>query len=211
TSSHDFGTNIVPKMVANQQRVFAFPFGGYWVDVGTIQAYWEAHMDLLADTPSLDLLDREWIIHTRSEERPPVNIRTGAVINHSQITDGSVIEGAVEYSVLAPGVKVGRGAVVRYSIILGDAVIEPGAVVDHAIIDKNCVIGAGAVVGHGNDYTPNNEFKVSTGITLIGKDTIIPPGVKVGRNVVIGSDLRDDTFTSRAIKSGSNIEVEATD
>ncbi|MFZ1792398.1 MAG: glucose-1-phosphate adenylyltransferase, partial [Anaerolineae bacterium] len=210
-SSHDFGTNIVPKMVANQQRVFAFPFGGYWVDVGTIQAYWEAHMDLLADTPSLDLLDREWIIHTRSEERPPVNIRTGAVINHSQITDGSVIEGAVEYSVLAPGVKVGRGAVVRYSIILGDAVIEPGAVVDHAIIDKNCVIGAGAVVGHGNDYTPNNEFKVSTGITLIGKDTIIPPGVKVGRNVVIGSDLRDDTFTSRAIKSGSNIEVEATD
>lgn len=140
-----------------------------------------------------------------------MNIRTGAVINHSQITDGSVIEGAVEYSVLAPGVKVGRGAVVRYSIILGDAVIEPGAVVDHAIIDKNCVIGAGAVVGHGNDYTPNNEFKVSTGITLIGKDTIIPPGVKVGRNVVIGSDLRDDTFTSRAIKSGSNIEVEATD
>lgn len=210
-SSHDFGSNIVPKMVANQQRVFAFPFGGYWVDVGTIQAYWEAHMDLLADTPSLDLLDREWIIHTRSEERPPVNIRTGAVINHSQITDGSVIEGAVEYSVLAPGVKVGRGAVVRYSIILGDAVIEPGAVVDHAIIDKNCVIGAGAVVGHGNDYTPNNEFKVSTGITLIGKDTIIPPGVKVGRNVVIGSDLKDDVFTSRVIKSGSNVEVEATD
>ncbi len=98
-SSRDFGKDIIPKMLANGYRVFAFPYSDYWVDVGTIQSYWEAHMDLLADTPPIDLLDREWIIHTRSEERPPVNIRTGAVVNHSLITDGCTIEGSVEYSV----------------------------------------------------------------------------------------------------------------
>jgi ADP-glucose pyrophosphorylase len=105
-SSRDFGKDIFPKMVREKYRVFAFPYADYWVDVGTIQSYWEAHMDLLADTPPIDLLDREWVIHTRSEERPPVNIRTGATVNHSLITDGCVVEGSVEYSVLSPGVRV---------------------------------------------------------------------------------------------------------
>ena len=134
-SKHDFGKDIIPKMI-HQYRVFAYPFSGYWVDVGTIQAYWEAHMDLLADHPPLDLNDRSWIIHTRSEERPPVNIRTGATVLHSLITDGCTIEGTVEYSVLSPGVRVERGAVVRYSIIMTDTVIRAGAMVDRSIVDK---------------------------------------------------------------------------
>lgn len=213
-SSRDFGKDIFPKMITNNFRVFAFPYASYWVDVGTVQSYWEAHMDLLSDTPPLDLLDREWVVHTRSEERPPVNIRTGATVNHSLITDGCTIEGFVEYSVLSPGVRVARGAVVRYSIIMTDAVIEAGAVVDHAIVDKRGVIGRGAHVGWGTDYTPNEEAHISTGITVIGKETMIPPDFKVGRNVVIGSDLDHDAFTNcegGLIKSGSNFNVEATD
>jgi glucose-1-phosphate adenylyltransferase len=206
-SQHDFGHNIFPKMVQGNNRVFAFPYGGYWVDVGTVQAYWEAHMDLLGDTPSLDLLDREWIVRTRSEEYPPVNIRTGAMVNHSLITDGCVIEGSVEYSVLSPGVRVARGAVVRYSILLTDAVVQAGAVVDHSIVDKRCVIGNGAHVGYGTDFTENKEFNIATGINVIGKNTLIPPDLKVGRNVVIGSDLNDDAFTADMIKSGESFRT----
>jgi glucose-1-phosphate adenylyltransferase len=210
-STHDFGTDVVSKMLRENYRVYAFPYGNYWVDVGTIQAYWEAHMDLLADAPPLDLLDREWVIHTRSEERPPVNLRTGAMVNHSLITDGCVIEGSVEYSVLSPGVRVARGAVVRYSIIMTDAVIEAGAMVDHAIIDKQAVIGRGASVGHGSDYTWNNELQLTTGISVIGKNSILPPDFKIGRNVIIGSDLTDDSFNGESIKSGELFHVEVTD
>jgi glucose-1-phosphate adenylyltransferase len=210
-SSHDFGSNIFPKMINGNYRVFAFPFGKYWVDVGTIQSYWEAHMDLLTENPSLDLLDREWVIHTRSEERPPVNIRTGATVNHSLITDGCVIEGSVEYSVLSPGVRVARGAVVRYSILLTDAVVEKGAVVERSILDKRVVVGEGAHIGYGTDYTENREYNITTGISVIGKNTLIPPGMKVGRNVMIGSDLNDDDFNSDTIKSGESFRTGTAD
>jgi glucose-1-phosphate adenylyltransferase len=209
TSSHDFGHDIIPKMIAANYRVFAFPYGGYWVDVGTIQAYWEAHMDLLGDNPTLDLLEREWVIHTRSEERPPVNIRTGAMVNHSLITDGCVIEGSVEYSVLSPGVRVARGAVVRYSIVMTDTTVEAGAVVDHSILDKRCVIGRGANVGFGTDYTENAEFHVATGLNIVGKNTLIPPNLKVGRNVIIGNDLNDDHFNNDSIASGQTVGAES--
>jgi glucose-1-phosphate adenylyltransferase len=212
-SSHDFGKDILPKMLASNYRVFAFPYADYWVDVGTIQSYWEAHMDLLADTPPIDLLDREWIVHTRSEERPPVNIRAGATVNHSLITDGCMIEGLVEYSVLSPGVKVGRGAVVRYSILMTDAVVEPGAMVDRCIIDKNVVIGHEACVGWGSDYAANAnaDLQLTTGISVIGKNTLVPPDFKVGRNVIVGSDLTDDAFSGDAIASGENYMLDATD
>jgi len=212
-STRDFGKDIFPKMVRERYRVFAFPYADYWVDVGTIQSYWEAHMDLLADTPPIDLLDREWVIHTRSEERPPVNIRTGATVNHSLITDGCVVEGSVEYSVLSPGVRVKRGAVVRYSIVMTDAVIEQGAMVDRCIIDKNVIIGRGACVGYGSDYTPNAnpDLHLSTGITVIGKNTIVPPEFRIGRNVIVGSDLNDDAFSGSHLPSGQNFMIEATD
>ncbi|MCL4507417.1 MAG: glucose-1-phosphate adenylyltransferase [Chloroflexi bacterium] len=206
-SIHDFGTNIFPKMINSSYRVFAFPYGDYWVDVGTVQAYWEAHMDLLQENPMLDLLDREWIIHTRSEERPPVNIRTGATVNHSLITDGCVIEGSVEYSVLSPGVRVARGAVVRYSILLTDTVVESGAYVDRSILDKRVIVGTGAHIGYGTDYTENRQFNIATGINVIGKNTIIPPNYKVCRNVVIGSDVTDDMYNGDMIRSGENFRV----
>jgi glucose-1-phosphate adenylyltransferase len=209
-SSKDFGKDIFPKMIADELRVFAYPYSEYWVDVGTIQSYWEAHMDLLQDSPPLDLIDREWIVHTRSEERPPVNIRTGATVNHSLITDGCTIEGTVEYSILSPGVRVARGAVVRQSIIMPDTVIEAGAVVDKCIVDKNVVIGRFSHIGYGADYTPIHDLGLSTGITVVGKSTVIPPDIKIGRNVVVGSDLPSSIFNGD-IKSGTLFNVDATD
>jgi glucose-1-phosphate adenylyltransferase len=202
-SAHDFGKNIIPSML-KQHRVYAYPFSGYWVDVGTIQSYWETHMDLLADNPLLDLNDRNWIIHTRSEERPPVNIRTGAVVLHSLITDGCLIEGTVEYSVLSPGVRVERGAVVRYSILMTDAVVRAGAMVDRCIMDKQVEVGTGAQVGYGMDYTPSRATDLSSGITLVGKNAAIPPNIRIGRNCIIASDARPHDFADD-VPSGATV------
>ncbi len=208
SSQRDFGHNIIPNMLAQGKRVYAFPYNGYWVDVGTVHAYWEAHMELLSDEPPLDLLDRDWIIHTRSEERPPVNIRTGAIVSHSLITDGCVIEGSVEFSVLSPGVRVHRGAVVRHSIILTDTVIQPGAVVDRCIIEKQVTVGRGAYLGWGKDYTGNPLGNLTTGITLVGKNAQLPPGLRVGRNCVLVSDLQESDFTSQTVPSGATISAQ---
>jgi glucose-1-phosphate adenylyltransferase len=203
-SDHDFGKNIIPKMIPHQ-RVFAYPFSGYWVDVGTVQAYWEAHMDLLVDEPELNLLDRTWVIHTLSEERPPVNVRTGATVSHSLITDGCVIEGTVEYSVLSPGVRVARGAVVRNSIVLTDSEIRAGAVVDRSVLDKQVIVGENAHVGHGADYSPNPIGDLVSGITLVGKSTAIKPGVKIGRNCLIASNVSVEDFTDGVLPSGATL------
>ena len=199
-SRHDFGGDIIPQMIESH-RVYAFPYHGYWVDVGTIEAYWQAHMDLLADEPRLDLLDRGWVIHTRSEERPPVSIRSQATIAHSLITDGCIIEGAVEHSVLSPGVTVRPGAIVRHSVVMTDAVIEDDAVVDHVILDKRVRVGAGAYVGWG-DEAPDGPHG---GITVAGKNAVIPPHTRVGRDCVIAADLGADDFEAEQIPNGTMV------
>jgi glucose-1-phosphate adenylyltransferase len=206
-SQRDFGQNIIPRMLAQGKRLYAFPYSGYWVDVGTVHAYWEAHMELLSDEPLLDLLDRDWIIHTRSEERPPVNVRTGATVSHSLITDGCVIEGSVEFSVLSPGVRVERGAVVRHSIIMTDAVIRAGAVVDRCIVDKQVAVGQGVCLGWGKDYTVNTLGNLTSGITLVGKNARLPPGLRVGRNCVLVSDLKESDFNSETVPSGATVSA----
>jgi len=202
-SDKDFGRNIIPKMIDSGMDVFAYPYGGYWIDVGTIDAYWEAHMDLLANPPSMNLNDRTWIIHTRSEERPPVRIHRGATVIDSLITDGSVIaEGAiVERSVLSPGVHIGPNAVIRESIILTDSYVEAGAVVERTIMDKITVVGHGAQVGRIQDMG-------DLGITCIGKNTHVPPGYVVGRNVTLGADLRVEDFArfdNKLVPAGSSV------
>ncbi|PJF43525.1 MAG: glucose-1-phosphate adenylyltransferase [Phototrophicales bacterium] len=190
-SDHDFGKNIIPNMIADGLRVVAFPFSGYWVDVGTLYAYWESHMDLLQNPPPLDLNDRSWVIHTRSEERPPVKIERGAQIVDSLITDGSIIaEGAtVERSVLSPGVYVGPGAVVRESVLLTDTYIEAGAVVEQCIIDKIVVVGQNAKVGRMTSGKKPN-------LTTIGKSAHIPANAIVGAGVVIASEVDEEQFLS---------------
>lgn len=194
-SNHDFGKDILPRMVEEGMGVYAYPYGGYWIDVGTVEAFWEAHMDLLASPPSINLNDRTWIIHTKSEERPPVMIHKGAQVNDSLLTDGTVIgEGAiVERSVLSPGVFVGPNAVVRESVILTDTYIEAGAVVERCIIDKIAVVGHNAHVGA---IPQMGEL----GITCIGKNTHVPAGYTVGHSSILGTDLRMEDFAQYADK-----------
>jgi len=203
-SERDFGKNILPKMVAENMNIFAYPYGGYWIDVGTIDAYWEAHMDLLSSPPSLNLNDRTWVIHTRSEERPPVRIGADARIVDSMITDGSVIgAGAViERSVLSPGVFIGPGAVIRESVILNDAYVESGAQVERALVDKIAVIGKNARVGFWQDM---GDLK----ITSVGKNSRIPPEFTIGAGSVVGSDCTHGSFagfSNMMVPAGSDVE-----
>ncbi|MBV9229487.1 MAG: glucose-1-phosphate adenylyltransferase [Chloroflexi bacterium] len=207
-SQHDFGRNIIPAMLARGERVYAYPFTGYWQDVGTIQSYWEAHMGLLGDRPAFDLYDSSWVIHTRSEERAPAHIYGEAQISSSLISHGCIIKGKVERSVLSPGVFVAEGAVVRDSIVLFDSVIGAGSVIDRAILDKEVVVGKNCQIGYGDDMTANKlePSRLDTGITLIGKRARLPDNLKVGRNCKIGADLRPEDFPTDTLASGETIE-----
>jgi glucose-1-phosphate adenylyltransferase len=205
----DFGSNVIPAMLDGGARVFGYRFDGYWQDVGTIQSFWEANMALLEDSPELDLYDRDWLIHTRSEERAPAKVGATSQVHRSLISHGCVINGTVVNSVLSPGVRVEVGAMVRDSIIMFDTVIRSGAVVDRAILDKEVVVGPGAIVGEGTDLsTPNRQepARLYTGITVVGKRSVIPRNTRIGRNVKIGGDVRSTDFTSRVIKSGATVE-----
>jgi glucose-1-phosphate adenylyltransferase len=206
-SKHDFGGDIVPKMIAEEMRVYGHRFDGYWRDVGTIQSYHDAHMELLAEPPALDLYDRSWPIHTKSEERPPGLVGSGAHIVQSLISHGCRIHGHVERSVLSPGVLVEEGAIVRDSIVLFDAAIGAGAVVDRTVIDKEVVIGPSAYVGFGDDLTPNQTEpgRLNTGITLVGKRAQVPYGVRIGRNCRIDPDVEPTDFTLADLPSGSTV------
>ncbi len=203
----DFGREVIPTLLEAGKRLYAFTFLGYWADVGTVQAYWEANTALLAETPALDLYDPEWVIHTKSEERPPVFFSPEAQVETSLLSDGAQVFGRVVRSVLSPGVYVAPGAEVRDSIIFTDTVIESGAVVDRAIVDKNVVIGAGATVGFGEDNTPNHEHPtvLNTGITLVGKGAQVPPDVVIGRNCVVHPYAQPRHFKQKEFPPGTTI------
>jgi len=203
----DFGKHVIPAMV-DQDRVYAYPFEGYWVDVGTIDSYWKTSLELLDPTHSLNLYDPNWVLHTRSEERPPAKIGPQATIQQSMVCNGCTVRGTVERSVLSPGVYVSPGAIIRDSVVMTDTWVGPGAVLDKVIIDKQVVIGAGAIVGHGDDlHVPNalQPDKVNTGITVVGKSAHIPAGCIIGRNVVIGAERTEADFPALQIPSGASV------
>ncbi|MGI8929468.1 MAG: glucose-1-phosphate adenylyltransferase family protein [Candidatus Limnocylindrales bacterium] len=206
----DFGRDVIPAMLDAKARVFGYQFDGYWQDVGTVEGYWQAHMDLLEEHPALDLYDKGWLIHTRSEERAPARIGPTASVHRSLISHGCQVWGTVERSVLSPGVRVDPGAVVRDSIIMFDTVIRAGAVIDRAIIDKEVSVGPNAVVGMGSDYDTANRQepgRLNTGITVIGKRAVIPAGVRLGRNVKVLEEVRPSDFGGRrTVASGGTVE-----
>ncbi len=203
----DFGPDIMPKVIS-QTRVIGHNFQGYWADVGTVQAYYEANMALLVETPALDLYDPEWVIHTRSEERPAAAIGSAARVEGNLLCDGCRVDGQVIRSIIAPGVVIEPGAVVRDSILLTDAVIGADAVIDHCILDKEAVIGKGARIGDGEDNTPNQVApeQLNTGLTLVGRRARVPEGAVVGRNVVVWSRATEATFgADKLVPSGRTI------
>lgn len=202
----NLGGEVLPR-VAPGSKTYAYLYQGYWADAGTVQAYYEANMALLAETPALDLYDFDWPIYTRSEERPAVLIGEGARVQGNLLCDGCHIEGTVIRSIISPGVQVKPGAVVRDAIIMNDAVIEEGAEVDRAILDKRVHVGAGVKLGAGEDNTPNQKWpdRLNTGLTIVGKAVAIPAHTVIGRNVVIYPYVTEKGFAGTEVASGETI------
>lgn len=205
----DFGKHVLPAMInEHQDRVMAYRFAGYWVDVGTIQAYWETSMELLDPACTLDLFEPSWRIYTRSEERPPAKFGPQARVHRSIICNGCVIRGSVENSILSPGVYVSPGAVVRDSVVMNDTWIGPNAVLDKVVVDKQVVIGPGVQLGVGDNLSIPNQTqpdKLTTGITVVGKGAHIPPGISIGRNVLINADRDEEDFPGGDVPDGVTI------
>ncbi|GAB4544950.1 MAG: glucose-1-phosphate adenylyltransferase family protein [Anaerolineae bacterium] len=202
----DFGRDVLPAII-HQERVLAYPFEGYWADVGTLQAYWEANMALLGESPALDLYDPEWVIHTRSEEQPPAKIGPEARVGGNLLSNGCIVEGIVERSVISPGVYISASAVVRDSVVMNDTHIGPNTLIERAIIDKEVDIPEGVHIGFGDDNAPNKQMpgNLNTGLTVIGKRARLPAGVRIGHNVIINPGVRAEDFPGQEIPSGETV------
>ncbi len=207
----DFGMHILPRAIDND-NVFAYPFYGYWRDVGTIQAYWEANMDVIKKGSGIS--PQEWQIRTNVEsggllyDRAPTRFGPTTNLQCSMISAGGKIEGTVVNSVLSPGVVVEEGAIVRNSILFDDCIVKKGATVDLSILDKRVHVGENALVGYGNNHDKVNILKPShlyTGISLIGKASHIPAEQKIGRNCVVDSYLDEDAFQDHTLGDGQSL------
>ncbi len=179
-SSKDFGKNVIPAMLADGVRLFAYPFKGYWKDVGTVESLWEANMDLLGNSPVFDIHDREWRIFSRTGARPPHYTGPNGAIRGSLVTEGCEICGTVENSVLSDGVIVESGAVVRNSVIMSNTRICSEATVDYSMIDSGVTVGKNATVGISKEESPK--------ITVVGCGTVIPEGATVRTDMDTAED-----------------------
>lgn len=180
-SSNDFGKNVIPAMLANKERMFAYPFEGYWKDVGTISSLWEANMDLLGEHPELNLNDESWRIYSRHGASAPQYIGDEAVVLNSSITAGCQIYGEVRNSVLGPGVYVGRGASVIDSVIMNDVTIEDGASVKYSILDENVKVGRDASVGE--DRESASDIAVIGADVVVAAGTVVPAGAMISEKI----------------------------
>lgn len=206
----DFGMHLIPKAIS-RDKVYAYPFDSYWRDVGTVQAYWQANMDLLSDDSGI--VPEQWGIRSNSEaggevaDRCPARFASGSSVKNSLISAGCVIEGEVVNSVLSPGVTVAAGAVVKDSVIFDDCHIGQGSVVDLTIMDKRVVVGANAQVGVGDKTVANVKYPshLYNGISLIGKDAKLPDGLKLGRNCIVSPLIVPQDFVSLNMDSGATL------
>lgn len=207
----DFGMHILPRAI-EEDNVFAYPFYGYWRDVGTIQAYWEANMDVLRKDSGIS--PQAWEIRTNIEtegrlpDRPPARFGANTKLEHCMVSAGSQVYGTVINSILSPGVVVEEGAEVINSILFADCVIRKGAKVDLAILDKRVRVGENAVVGFGDGVNIVNHQQPThlyTGITLVGKEALVPANMKIGRNCVIDGGVRPEDYPGQSVADGESL------
>ncbi len=184
-SENDFGNNIIPNLLRDGRRMYAYHFNGYWKDVGTIASLWEANMEVLdPENSGIDLFNDDWKIYSRNARMTGHKIGMNAKIVDSMITDGCRVDGEVIHSLLYSGVKVAKGAVVRDAVVMGGSVIKEGAVVEHCIIAENAVIGENAVVGAVKDGEER-------GVATIGPGVYVGDGAKIYSNAMVRESVKD--------------------
>ena len=186
-SSNDFGKNIIPAMLNAGEKMSAYRFEGYWKDVGTLDSLWDANMDMLAQGSGLNLLDKDWPIYARAESEPPAYLGETAEVDHSVVTRGSEVEGAVRNSVLSQRCTVAEGAEVEYSILMPGAVVERGARVAYAILGENVRVGENARVGASPEAAPPEEW----GITVVGPEAQVEAGRTLKANRMLNREGKE--------------------
>ncbi|MGN1320524.1 MAG: glucose-1-phosphate adenylyltransferase [Acutalibacteraceae bacterium] len=184
-SDNDFGKNVIPLMLANNELMMVYRFNDYWKDVGTVDSLWEANLDLLNPKINLDLSDSSWRIYSRTIALPPQYVSATANVENSLITDGCEVNGSLDYSILFENVTVEEGASVEYSLVMPGAVIKSGAKVKYAIIAENAVIDENASVGVDPEEIAPEDF----GITVIGSGVTVGKGAKIGAKEMITEDV----------------------
>ena len=205
-SGHDFGRNIFPRMAA-RGGTYGYVFDGYWRDIGTVDSYWQSNMEILGMSQAF-LSDIDWPLYTKEVEGAPTKISSTATVTNCLLSSGCKLDGHVERSILSPGVHVAEDAVVKDSIIMNDTEIGRGSIVDHSIVDKEVVVEPHCHIGYGDDYrvNRNNPKVLSTGLTIVGKRTIIPSGYKIGRNCIIYDSVAEGDYPGPEVASGETIK-----
>jgi len=207
--THDLVFGVLLPLIEGS-KVRAFVHDGYWADIGWLEQYYDSSMHLLGRKPALDLGSKVWPVMTKTESQSPSRISRTAEVEDSLIASGCLVEGTVRRSILFPRVRIEPGATVSDSIVFSDATVEKAATLDRCILDKKVRVGQGAVIGYGNGATPNADFPevVRSGTSVVGKGAVIPGGIRIGRNCLIGPDVTSDLIPSRDIVCGETIARE---
>ena len=192
-SSKDFGKNVIPAMLGNDARLFAYPFAGYWKDVGTIDSLWEANMDLLDPAMPLDIRAQDWKIYARTAVRPPQYVGFSGKVENSLVSEGVEIFGHVDFSILFPDVIIEEGASVCDSILMPGTLVKKGAVVEYSILAEGCVVGENARVGARPEDTPDKD---NWGVAVLGNGVFVSPGGVVPAKAIVEEDWPGEPITS---------------
>ena len=205
--SVDFGRDVIPGVIASN-LVYAYRFEDYWRDVGTLEDYWSANIELTLDSPPFDMYNNdEHNIYTKNWELPPAKFGHTATVARSLVSGGCIIHGHIEDSVLSSNVVVEEGASVKNSIIFDRTIVRRGSIIDRTIIDKDVVIGEDSQIGCGSDMRENAEVPniVHSGLNLIGKHAKIPAHTIIERNCRVLSGTKEIDFPGRKISSGETV------
>lgn len=202
----DFGKHVIPYCFENNKRIFAFEYNGYWKDVGTLSSYWEANMELIDIIPVFNLYEEFWKIYTKTDALPPQYVSKDAYIEKSIIGEGSEIYGQVYNSVIGTSVTIEEGAVVRDSIIMQGSVVKKGSVINKAIIAENVDIGENTQLGVGEEVPNVEKPKIyNSGLVTIGENSVIPDGIKIGKNTAISGVTAPEDYTDGMLPGGGII------
>lgn len=202
----DFGKHVIPYCHGKGQPLYAYEFNGYWKDVGTLNSYWEANMELIDIVPEFNLYEEYWKIYTNSEILPPQYISSDSVVERSIIGEGTDIYGKVYNSVIGCGVTIGAGTVVRDSIIMNNTVIQGGCELNKAIVAENVVIEDNVRLGIGDEAENDSAPHIyNHGIVTVGEKSVIPKGVTVGKNTVISGVTTAADYENSTLASGKTL------
>ena len=202
----DFGKHIIPHCLNQGNEIVAYEFEGFWKDVGTLESYWQANMELISLVPDFNLYEAYWKIYTKNEIQPPQYIASGAVVDTCILGEGTEIYGEVYNSVIGSNVTIGKGSVIRDTIIMSDTVIKENTIINRSVISEDVIIGSNVVMGDGENII-NEEFPsiYNSGISVIGESAIIPDGVSIGKNCALVGPLCVEDFANGKLESGQNL------